>query len=187
MAFDLSAPRGRGQHRARYRWVLLSNGALVVLLLGLTACTSPTPTESKKGADIVRDSFPEAKAAIRAEMLDLDDIVNRRDWDALRSAHLESSKFTKFGRGHERQGFDEMIGEEIAGASAVRDLSIDFRDLKIDVFGDVAVATSVPLFVMTNASGETVKIEVRGTMVWVKTADGWKIAHEHNSPLDSAK
>ena len=118
-------------------------------------------------------------------MLSLDDIVNQRDWDALRALHLDSEKFTKFGSGSQRQGFDEMIAEEIAAASAARDVSIDQRNLKIDVFGDVAVATCTPLFSFTNAEDEAVKLEARSTMVWVKTVDGWKIAHEHNSPLDT--
>ena len=159
-----------------------SSGIVALLLVGLTCCTSPTTADSQEAANIVLDAFPVAEAAIRKKMLGLDDVVNRGDWDALRSLHLESEKFTRFSKGLKRQGFDEMIAEEVASASAVEDVSIEFRDLKIDVFGDVAVATSFPLFAMTNASGEAVEFEVRATMVWVKTADGWKIAHEHNSP-----
>jgi ketosteroid isomerase-like protein len=129
----------------------------------------------------VDDRFPEAGAAVRAAMLRLEDLVNRRDWDGLRSSHLDSPKFTRFGQGAQRQNFDEMIADEIASLSSVKDLSIDFRDLKIDVFGDVAVARSFPLFSFKGPNGEAVELEVRSTFVFVKTPNGWKITHEHNS------
>ena len=77
-----------------------------------------------------------------------------------------------------------MIAEEIAALSVLQNFAIDFRELKIDVFGDVAVATSFPLYTWTDANDEKVELGVRSTMVWVKTAAGWKIAHEHNSSPD---
>ena len=74
-------------------------------------------------------------------MLALDDVASRQDWDALRSAQLEGSVFTHIGRGLERQNFEEMIAEEIAALSVMQNFAIDFRELKIDVFGDVALTT----------------------------------------------
>jgi len=160
----------------------LTSGLLAIAMLGFAGCTSSPPAESHDAADIVRDPFPEAQAAIRAEMLALSDIGRRHDWDGLRAAHLEGPKFSEIGAGLERNDFEEMITGEIAQVSAVQNLSIDWRELKIDVFGDVAVATSFPLYTGTDANGETGELELRATMVYVKTADGWKIAHEHLSP-----
>ena len=151
----------------------LWSAVVAIVLLGLSGCTG-SPTR-----DIVRDSFPEAEAAIRAEMLALNDIDN--DWDALRAAHLQGPKFTEFGAGLQRHDFEEMIAAEIAAVSEMKNLAIDFRDLKIDVFGDVAIATSFPHFTWTNENGERDGMHRRATMVYVKTADGWKIAHEHLS------
>ena len=51
----------------------------------------------------------------------------------------------------------------------------------IDVFGDVALATSFPSYTGSISNGEKIEIERRATMVYVKTTDGWKIAHEHVS------
>ena len=82
----------------------------------------------------------------------------------------------------ERQGFADMIADEIKAVSAAQDLSIEFRDLKIDVFGDVAIATSYPLFTFKDPDGKPGVREARMTLVWVKTPDGWKIVHEHSSP-----
>ena len=157
---------------------------LVVALLGLCACTLPSSVRSDRSSDIVGGSFPEAQAAIKAEMRRVVDAARRHDWEALRKAHLDSPKFTKFGRGRARENFEEMIASEIAGISTMKDPSVDFRDLRLDVYGDVAVSTSFPLFTWTDESGERVEIEIRSTVVWVKTAHGWRMAHEHNTPLE---
>ena len=135
--------------------------------------------------DIVSNRFAMDQAAIRAEMEALDDAVNRGDWDDLRSAHLPGPKFSKLRLGSGRQNFDEMIAEETANLSATHDFSIDWRDLRIDVFGDVAVATALPVYSWNQANGESTAIEALATMVWVKTAEGWKIAHEHNTRMDA--
>ena len=154
---------------------------IAVALLGFVGCAGSPPGKSHATVDIISDSFPEAQAAIRAEIDALNDIGGRHDWDALRSAHLEGPKFSEIGSGFERNGFEEMIAAEIAGVSAAQDLSIEFRDLKIDVFGDVAVATSFPVYSWAEGDGERGEAQVRATMVYVRTSDGWKIAHEHVS------
>ena len=78
-----------------------------------------------------------------------------------------------------------MLEREVAGLSALEEFSIDWRDLKIDVFGDVAVATAFPIYTGTSADGEKIELERRATMIYVKTPDGWKIAHEHLSVPDA--
>ena len=159
----------------------LTSGLVAIALLGFAGCVSSPVDESHEAADIISDSFPEAQAAIRAEIEALNDIGGRRDWEALRAAHLEGPKFSEIGNDFERNGFEEMIAAEIAGVSAAQDLSIEFQDLKIDVFGDVAIATSFPVYSWAEGDGERGEAQVRATMVYVRTADGWKIAHEHVS------
>ena len=68
----------------------LTSGLVVVALLGFAGCTNLPPAESHDAADMIRDPFPGAQAAIRAEMLALNDIGRHRDWDGLRAAHLDS-------------------------------------------------------------------------------------------------
>jgi len=158
-----------------------TQGFRIVLLLGAAGCASSTVADTGVGHDIATYEFPDAQEAIRAEMLSLQDIGRRRDWEALRTAHLEGPKFSDFGAGMERSDFDEMLANEIAAISGLNDFAIDFRELKIDVFGDVAVATSFPIYRGSDSDGAKIEIERRATMVYVKTADGWKIAHEHLS------
>ena len=154
-------------------------GIAVVLLPVFSACSS-TPATTTMEVDIVRDTFPEAQEAVRESLLALDDI---RDRDGLLSVHVQGSKFSQMDIERGRTGFDEMLAEETAFVTAVRDGSIEWRDLKIDVFGDVAVVTSLPRFTLTFENGATAQLDLVSTLVWVRTADGWKIAHENNNAI----
>jgi ketosteroid isomerase-like protein len=51
------------------------------------------------------------------------------------------------------------------------------RDLKIDVFDDIAVATYYP-YVTYVLNGEEKKGSGRQTFVFLNTKDGWKLVHE---------
>ena len=156
---------------------------LTLALIGLAGCAGPPVSESNETPNIVDGSFSEAESAVRDAMLSIDEHVGRKDFDGLSADHLDSPQFSKFGpRVLERQGFDDMIADEIKAVSAAQELSIEFRDLKIDVFGDVAIATSYPLFTFKDSDGKPGVREARMTLVWVKTPDGWKIVHEHSSP-----
>jgi len=56
--------------------------------------------------------------------------------------------------------------------------------LKIDVFGDFAVATSMlDLRFQTDAASHVERLQM--TIVLVKVGDDWKITHEHGSPATS--
>jgi hypothetical protein len=65
--------------------------------------------------------------------------------------------------------------------AAIPDISADFRDQEIDVFGDTAVETAFFVVKGTLPAGVEMELKLRITSVWVRTTDGWKIAHEHVS------
>jgi ketosteroid isomerase-like protein len=56
--------------------------------------------------------------------------------------------------------------------------------LKVDLFGEAAVATFILEENMTT-EGETLSVKARSTMVFVRGDDRWKIAHEHFSAFKS--
>ena len=100
---------------------------------------------------------------------------------ALRFHHLNSPKFSKFGpRKHERQTFEETSESEASFFTSITDFTIDPKDMKVDVFGDVAVVTYYP-HVTFKKGGKKMKGNGRQTAVFVKTNDGWLIAHEHGT------
>jgi len=101
-----------------------------------------------------------------------------------RLAHLNSPKFTAFGSDKpSAKSFSEQVEGEVAFYTSLEDLTFEWEDdLKIDVFGDVAVVTCLLSFLGTDSDGA--KVEVLGarvTLVLVRTSDGWKIVHEHAS------
>jgi non-heme chloroperoxidase len=158
----------------------LRSGVATIVLLGFSGCSSSPETRSEGHADIVSGIFPEAQDAVRAALLALDDID---DEEALRSVHVAGPKFSQLDIARGRTDFDEMLAEELALVTSVRDGSIEWRDLKIDVFGDVAIVTALPHFSLTFEDGATSQLDLVSTLVWVRTAAGWKIAHENNNEV----
>lgn len=101
--------------------------------------------------------------------------------EGLQSAHLDSEKFSKFGpRSFDRQDLFETNESEADFFSSITDVEYEVRNLKVDVFGSVAVATYYPRASFT-LDGESRTINGRQTFVFVETEDGWKLAHEHGT------
>jgi ketosteroid isomerase-like protein len=67
-------------------------------------------------------------------------------------------------------------------ARAIMGLKMRADALKIDVFGDVGIATFI-LDYSYNSGGETRHAKERATMVFVKKGGSWKIVHEHLSAI----
>ena len=100
---------------------------------------------------------------------------------ALRVHHLNSPKFSKLGpRRHERQTVEECNESEAAFFSSITDFRVDPKDMKVAVFGDVAVMSYFP-HVTFKKDGVAMKGHGRQTIVWVKTGQGWLVAHEHGT------
>ena len=62
---------------------------------------------------------------------------------------------------------------------------IDYRieDLHVRVFGDVAVTTFYRIGTVKELNQTAKPSHMRITGVWVRQADGWKLAHRHESNL----
>jgi ketosteroid isomerase-like protein len=56
-------------------------------------------------------------------------------------------------------------------------------ELEIRVFGKVAYACLISTM-KTSASGHTAKVASRGTLIFVREENNWKIIHEHWSAAD---
>ena len=104
--------------------------------------------------------------------------------EELRAIHLDSPKFSKFGpRIAERQDVKSTNETETEHFLSMRDASFELEDIKVDIFGDIAVTTFY-----NNYSFIKNKIRVQGkgrvTLVFLNTEAGWKIVHEHSSPFN---
>jgi ketosteroid isomerase-like protein len=144
----------------------------------LVACTSDNQPER----DVVNDPFPEAQAELREVIQSIRKDVMTANIDGLQAIHLESDKFTKFGpRSFERQDVASTNQSEAAFFSSVSITEYEATDLKIDVFGNIGIATFHPQ-VTSVKNGEESRGSGRQTVVFLKTPSGWKIVHEHGTP-----
>lgn len=131
--------------------------------------------------DIINDTFPQAQAEIRSVLSTIYDDAMNANTEGLTAIHLQSTKFSKFGpRSFERQTVEETNAEEASFFTSIADAEIELKEIKIDVFGDVAIATFYPHFTFVRDS-QPVAGSSRQTLVFVKSPEGWKIIHEHGT------
>lgn len=111
-----------------------------------------------------------------------------KDLTSLADFHSSREAFSKFDENppYARQNSDEAFVYEQAAFANISDYRYSIDDLRIDLFGDAAVATFYltydGMFVNDYSfEGSPVSGRARVTMVLVKTARGWRIAHEHLS------
>jgi hypothetical protein len=115
--------------------------SLIPALLLLVSCTNASPSQQ----DLINDPFPEAQAEIREVVMSIVKDAMTANIEGLRAAHLVSDKFTKFGpRSFDRQDVASTNESEGAYFSSISDFKQEVRDLKIDVFGEIGIATYYP-------------------------------------------
>ena len=143
----------------------------------LVACTSDNQPEM----DLVNDPFPAAQAELREAIQAISADVVAANIEGLQAIHLDGDKFTKFGpRNFERQDVASTNQSEAAFFSSVSITDYEARDLKVDVFGDIGIATFHPQ-VTSIVDGEERRTSGRQTLVFLRTQAGWKIVHEHGT------
>ena len=140
------------------------------------------------GKDVVNDLDPEARTAVAGRVQDILDAVNAQDVDRLEAHHLWGPKFSKFddGEPYERQDAETTRQLERELVTAAKAISFRAEDLKVDVFGEVAVATFVLDWAATMPDDQEYAARSRGTLVFVSDGGEWKIVHEHFSAFPSA-
>ena len=125
----------------------------------------------------------EARSQIEWRLQEIFAAAQTKDFVRLDSYHLYGPKFTKFSPGSAAR-LDAVAGRqgEHDGLGAITGLKMRAEALKVDLFGDVAIATFI-LDYSFEASGATVQRKERSTLVFVKEQGEWLIAHEHLSPI----
>jgi len=153
----------------------------IVLFVAVFAGCQLVGCASIRHRDLAHYPFPEAQEEINATLDAMINDVETASLQRLRDGHLDSTKFTKFGGTFERIGLDQCNEQEAAGVTSVQDLKFEMRDRKIDVFGNVAIMTCYNHFSYDDG-GERKQRIARNTLVFLRTANGWKIIHEHVTP-----
>lgn len=134
--------------------------------------------------DPINDEFPKAKQEVMETFGAIAQSIKDGDLDKLISFHHYGPKFTEFKNGEPRNGGKENEAHERGTFGAVTEVvKFDAKDLQIAVYGgDVANVTFHSDFHLKFGE-DLVIVNDQITLLFVKTKDGWKMVHEHHSPL----
>ena len=150
---------------------------VTLMIIFLSSCSEKKPVQ----ADIENDLFPEAQSELREVIKSIVKDAETANLEGLKTIHLESDKFTKFGpRSFERQNVESTNESELAFFGSISNFKNEVKDLKIDVFGDIGIVTYY-YHASFEQDGEEKTGNARQTLVFLKTSEGWKIIHEHGT------
>mgnify|MGYP003670481865 CR=1 FL=1 len=150
-----------------------------ILLTGFTTINEVHEVK----VDLVNDTFPEAKQEVLETFGAIAQSIKDGDLDKLISYHAYGPKFTEFKNGAPRNGGEANEAHERSVFGAVTEVvKFDAKDLQIAVYGDVANLTFHSDFQL-KFGDDLVVVNDQITLLFVKTDNGWKMVHEHHSPL----
>ena len=136
--------------------------------------------------DMIHRSYPEEQAAVRRRLDQIWAAAAARDFETLESFHLYGPKFTSFKNGAPREDAAANAAGERAMFSVLEGPKVDMRELAVNIFGDVGIATFNGHFTgMMN--GSPTELRQQATMVFLNSGDEWKLVHEHFSPLATSQ
>jgi len=162
---------------------------LITFLILTVGCKQNGKTAEVKEAvkevkiDLVNDEFPVAKREVMEIFEAITQSIKDGDVDKLISFHAYGPKFTEFKNGAPRNGVKANEAHERSLFGSVTEVvKFDAKDLQIAVYGDVANLTFHSDFQLKFGE-DLVIVNDQITLLFVKTDNGWKIVHEHHSPL----
>ncbi|AVI52185.1 hypothetical protein C5O00_13885 [Pukyongia salina] len=133
--------------------------------------------------DLLNAEFPDAKKEVKLTMDSIVQSVKDNDIDRLISFHAYGPKFTEFKNGEPRNdGKQNEEFERSIFGSVTEVIKFDLNDMKINVYGDVANVTLHSDFHLKFGEDLAV-VNEQISLLFLKTNNGWRIVHEHHSPL----
>ena len=171
---------------------------MIIFAIFISACEKDDQTQEpevklelelanlEKSGGIIGAEFPQAKQQVMETFGEIAQSIIDHDMDKLISFHAYGPKFTEFKNGQLRNGGaeNEQYERDVFG-SVFEVIKFGANDLKIAVYGgNVANLTFHSDFVLVFEEGEPpVTIINQITLLFVRTNNGWKMVHEHHSPL----
>lgn len=146
--------------------------------------TIPSFAQKSGGSALLKKEFKKEQEELKMVMNDIREAVKAGDIDKLIDFHAYGPKFTEFKNGAPRNnGEENEVFERQVFGSVTEVIKMDFNDLKVAVYGDVANVTFHSNFQLKFPDSEaTVKDQI--TLLFLKVGKDWKIVHEHHSPLN---
>ena len=160
--------------------------SVLILAFGLllVACSSDDDSNATALPDYVNTQYPEAEQEIMETFGAIAQSLYDGDMDRLISFHAYSPKFTEFKNGEPRNdgASNETYERDVFGA-VTEVVAFNANDMQIAVYGDVANVTFHSDFQLMFGE-DLVVVNDQISLLFVKTANGWKIVSEHHSPLN---
>ena len=164
----------------------LKTVSVLILAFGLllVACSSDDDSNATALPDYVNTQYPEAEQEIMETFGAIAQSLYDGDMDQLISFHAYSPKFTEFKNGEPRNDAvaNEAYERSVFGA-VTEVVAFNANDMQIAVYGDVANVTFHSDFQLMFGE-DLVVVNDQISLLFVKTANGWKIVSEHHSPLN---
>ncbi|MGQ9680857.1 MAG: nuclear transport factor 2 family protein [Candidatus Bathyarchaeia archaeon] len=136
------------------------------------------------GYDLVKGEIAPGtpESAIKAVIVKRIDGIKRKDAREI-SKLIDVDRYTKFDDWppFERQG-SEALRHEAEALEVLKEYSYETRDWKIDLFGDVGLASFLISYKGKIRSLEFY-VKSRATVVLIKKGEDWRIVHEHWSRI----
>ncbi len=158
---------------------------LIICALFITGCNNDNDDQTPVPVliDLITPEFPEAKQEVMETFGAIAQSIIDGDMDKLISFHAYSPKFTEFKHGEPRNDGEanEAYERQVFG-SVTEVIKFEANDLQIAVYGDVANLTFHSDFQLMFGT-DLVTVNDQITLLFVRTNDGWKMVHEHHSPL----
>lgn len=141
---------------------------------------------AQTATDIIARPFAAEQQEVESTIRGIMEAVRFKDFERLATYHLDSPKFSKFDDFEplDRQDIATARRSEEEGLGDIENFDYELEDLKIDVFGLVAIATFIFNY-RFDAGAEAMALRARTTLVFVNESGSWRIAHEHLSPFKS--
>ena len=128
--------------------------------------------------------YESERAQVEQRLRQIMGAARNRAADELESYHAFGPKFTKFDDFEplERQDGEATRRLEREAILGVDEFSPEVVDLKVDVFGPVALTTFVMHYDVV-AEGQRHSFRARATLAFANENGEWLIVHEHLSPF----
>ena len=159
---------------------------LIICALFITGCNNDddNQTPTPRILDLINTEFPEAKQEVIETWGAIEQSLRDGDMDKLIDFHGYSPKFTEYKNGEVVNGSEANETYERAAFGAVTEVvKFGTKDFKVAVYGDVANMTFQSDFHLKFGEDLAV-IKEQTSLLFVRTNNGWKIVHEHHSPLN---
>ncbi len=144
--------------------------AWIVCVLGLLFMGSAASSQTQPSSGTEKDVAALENKWLQSQKTNNPDLV----------APLLADKFVSTGNDGKVTSKTQML----ATAKATKYVTAEYEDVKVIVYGDVAIATGGFIAKGTDASGKPMDLHERWTDTWVKMPNGqWQCVATHSSPI----